>query len=85
MFSPIIGLSMHPERLTPEPWAAEALGIVNSVRTGEYISAPSALCPHLSHRRILILQLDDDRQEELIKQEWADNSEVVTLPNFPPD
>jgi len=85
MFSPIIGFSMHPELLTPEKWASEAMGIVNSVGPDEFISAPSALCPHLSHRRVLLLQMDDDRQEQRIKEEWAANGEVNVLPEFPPE
>jgi len=85
MFSPILGFSMHPERLSDEPWASEAMGVVQSVGPGEHISAPSALCPHLSHRRILLMQIDDDRQEQLIKDDWAANSEVKILPKFPPD
>ncbi len=74
-FSPIFGFSMHPELLTPEEWAAEAKGVVMSVGPDEAISAPSALCPHLSHRQMLLLQPDS---------EWQD-IEVKVLPDFPPE
>ena len=77
-FSPIFGLSMHPEILTPEDWAGEAKGIVQSVGPDDAVSAPSALCPHLSHRRVLLLQPNT---------EWPGvglDEEVLVLPEFPP-
>ena len=74
-FSPIIGLSMHPEWLTPEDWAGEAKGIIRSIGPDQAVSAPSALCPHLSHRRVLIWK---DHTE------WGYGGEVLVLPDFPP-
>ena len=74
--SPIFGLSMHPEILTPEKWAPEAKGIVETIGPDVAVSAPSALCPHLSHRRVLLLQPDTD---------WPGVEEVVVLPEFPPE
>jgi uncharacterized membrane protein len=75
-FSPIFGLSMHPEILTPEPWASEAKGIVESIGPDDAISAPSALCPHLSHRRILLLKP---------YTVWPASNELIVLPDFPPE
>jgi len=74
-FSPIFGFSMHPEFLTPEYWAAEAKGVVQSVKPQEAVSAPSALCPHLSHRRMLLRQPETN---------WGGEEVVVVLPEFPP-
>ena len=74
-FSPIFGLSMHPELLTPESWAGEAKGVIRSIGPDTAISAPSALCPHLSHRRVLLLQP---------KTGWPGAGQVVVLPEFPP-
>ncbi len=74
-FSPIFGLSMHPEVLMPEDWAGEAKGVVQSIDAEEAVSAPSALCPHLSHRRMLLLQPETD---------WGGEVEVKVLPEFPP-
>ncbi len=75
IFSPIIGWAMHPELLTPEEWAGEAAGVVMSIGPDEAISAPSALCPHLSHRRVLLLKPDTD---------WEGVEEIRVLPDFPP-
>jgi len=77
-FSPIIGWSMHPELLAPEEWAGEARGIVHTYSdTGEPLSAPSALCPHLSHRRVLLLKPNTT---------WpgVEFEDLVVLPDFPP-
>lgn len=75
-FSPILGLSMHPEILTPEPWAAEARGIVESIEPDDAIAAPSALCPHLSHRRNLLLKPNT---------KWPVSGDLIVLPDFPPE
>jgi uncharacterized membrane protein len=75
LFSPLFGLSMHPEIFTPEDWAAEAKGIVESIGPDDAISAPSALCPHLSHRRVLLLKPNTT---------WPTNEELIVLPDFPP-
>jgi len=74
--SPIFGLSMHPEILIPEEWAPEAKGIVETIGPDVAVSAPSALCPHLSHRRYLLLQPD---------VEWPGVEEVMVLPEYPPE
>ena len=74
-FSPIFGMSMHPEILTPESWAGEAAGIVSNVGPDEPVSAPSALCPHLSHRRVLLLKPAD---------QWPGAEHIIMLPDFPP-
>jgi len=74
-FSPLFGLSMHPELFHPEPWAGEAKGIIRTVLPDEPISAPSALCPHLSHRQVLLLQPN-------VLWPGADN--ITILPQFPP-
>jgi uncharacterized membrane protein len=75
-FSPTFGLSMHPELFQPEPWAGEAKGIVASIGPDQAISAPSALCPHLSHRRVLLLKPNN---------KWPGTGEILMLPDFPPD
>ncbi|HDS30553.1 MAG TPA: DUF2079 domain-containing protein [Firmicutes bacterium] len=75
-FSPIFGLSGHPEWFTPEEWAGEAKGVVESVPPDAAISAPSALCPHLSHRPVLLLKPET---------EWQGAYEVLVLPDFPPE
>jgi len=72
--SPILGFSMHPGLMAPESWAPEAAGVVQSVDTSEAVSAPSALCPHLSHRRILLLQPETS---------WPGTDGIKTLPEFP--
>ena len=75
-FSPIIGLSVHPEILVPEDWAPEARGIIETIQPSDAIVAPSALCPHLSHRRILLLKPNT---------EWPTTEELIVLPDFPPE
>jgi uncharacterized membrane protein len=75
-FSPIFGLSGHPEWFSPESWAGEAMGVVESTPPDSPIAAPSALCPHLSHRRVLLLKPET---------EWPGVDEVLVLPDFPPD
>lgn len=75
-FSPIIGWSMKPAWFTPEPWAGEAKGIIESISPEQAVAAPSALCPHLSHRRDLIWK-DHTR--------WEVDGEILTLPDFPPN
>lgn len=74
-FSPTLGFSMHPELLMPESWAGEAKGIIMQIAPDQPVSAPSALCPHLSHRRVLLLKPND---------KWQDVDEVLILPDFPP-
>jgi uncharacterized membrane protein len=75
-FSPLFGLSMHPELFTPESWAGEARGIISTIQPDEPVSAPSALCPHLSHRRVLLLQPKD---------QWpgVGTGNITMLPEFP--
>ncbi len=75
MFSPLIGLSMHPELITPDPWAPEARMIIETVQSNDAVAAPSALCPHLSHRRVLLLKSGP---------EFVYGDEIVVLPEFPP-
>ncbi len=74
MFSPIFGLSAHPEWFSPEEWAGEARGVVMSTDPDAAIAAPSALCPHMSHRRVILLKPET---------EWEGIEEVLVLPDFP--
>jgi uncharacterized membrane protein len=73
--SPIFGLSMHPELLQPESWAGEAKAIVATIAPDQAVSAPSALCPHLSHRRVILLKPNT---------EWPGSDKLIVLPDFPP-
>jgi uncharacterized membrane protein len=74
-FSPLFGLSMHREWFLPEDWSAEAKGIVGTIAPSVSVSAPSALCPHLSHRRVLLLKPNS---------QWPGANQVLVLPDFPP-
>jgi uncharacterized membrane protein len=72
-FSPIIGWSQHWEWFKSPAWAAEARGLIQSIDPDQPVSAPSALCPHLSHRRDLLWK---DHVE------WSIEGDVLVIEGF---